>query len=275
MANPAIRNSPLIGPLHRAPVSTTRDSPSRSAATCGCIKGTTHDHRRHRLHVPRLQRRPLRHDAGREDGPRPDRPDDHAAGRLEARRRRCATSSTSTRRQAEAEDAEIPGVPGGKMRSSPSRPTTAPSWCGCAGVSKNPADEFQRGDRRVALGRRDPQAADRPRLGRLLRADGRGPARVREALEGGPALGPRGSAPKAAETPVAPTGPAAAGPHAVAAAVALAQSPTSSSRPSCAAVTAQPGGFAAASLASASSSAASPISIGPCPKCENTALRIP
>ena len=164
MANPSIRNS-AVTDLYIAPQQYDPGQPELVGRDVRLTKGTTHQHRRHRLHVPRLQRRPLGHDARREDGPRPDRPDDHAARRLKhdvtlkyVFHMDGARGRGRGRRRSRAS-------PGGKMRVLAVSPNDGAVVLRLTGVSKNPADEFQAGDGRVALGRRDAQAARSPSSG--------------------------------------------------------------------------------------------------------------
>ena len=143
------------------------------------------------------------------------------------------------------------------------------------GVSKNPADEFHAATvESLSVDARKPLIA--PRVGRLLRPDGRRPARLRRVRAGEARRRARGDRPRAGRARSrCADGASSSGAVALVAVATAPYTPISSSSPSVADVTAQPGGGEVASFVSASSSAPSPISIGCLPKCEKIARGIP
>ncbi len=90
-------------------------------------------------------------------------------------------------READAVEADVPGVPGGKMRVVAVSPNDGAAVLRLTGVSKDPKAEHQAATDGVALPRRDAKAPDLARVGRLLRAHGRGDAGARQADPGGSA----------------------------------------------------------------------------------------
>ena len=179
MANPSIHTSPVmdfyIAPQQYDPGQSRGDRTRRTAR-----EGDDHQHRRDRLHVPRLQCRPLRNDARRKDDPRADGPHDHAARRLTARPDgplQVQHGDAGGRRRASEHSGHSGRNPRGARRL-PERRRGRRPLDGCV---QEPKGRVPGRDRRVALGRRHLEAAHRPRLGRLLRNDGGRPARLRPA----------------------------------------------------------------------------------------------
>ncbi len=220
MVNPVDPQLGDHGSLHRAaavrPGPAAGDRPRRPPD-----EGDDDEHRGHRLHLPRLQRRPLGDDARREDDPGAGRLHDHAARRRQPRpddqvrlpHGRPPRGSPDRRdpRVREREGARPRGLAQRRRhRAAPDRRL------------EEPRRRDPRRHGRIALGGRHAQAAHRARLGRLLRDDGRRPARLRQALEGGPP-GRAGSLARSRREPRdarRPDRPRAAGAHALAPALA-------------------------------------------------------